>query len=118
MCCMTHPSHQSAEEVHKIDLLMSEAEIENEVRLGSLRLIPWIETARGVTNAVQIAMASPRISALAFGADDFCADMRVEKNASREGPESPLLMHARLATSGLFCFHFFKCVWSFHLLHA
>ena len=48
---------------------------------GSTRLVPWIETAQGVANAAEICRASPRIAAIAFGADDYTADMGVPRSA-------------------------------------
>ena len=49
--------------------------------VGSTRLLPWIETAQGVANAAEICRASPRIAAVAFGADDYTADMGVPRSA-------------------------------------
>lgn len=49
-------------------------------------LMPLIETARGSLNAAEIAGASDRVCALCFGAEDFTADLGVER--TREGTES------------------------------
>jgi len=49
-------------------------------------LMPLIESARGVMNAVEIAAASTRIVALCFGAEDFTADLGVQRTV--EGKES------------------------------
>ena len=59
---------------------------------GSVRLVAWIETAGGVGNAAEICRASPRITAVAFGAEDFTTDMEIARTA--EGTE---LIYARSA---------------------
>jgi len=53
-------------------------------------IIPMIETARGVLTADAIADADPRVVGLAFGAEDFSAQMGLRR--SRSGSE---LLHAR-----------------------
>ena len=67
---------------------------------GSTALIAAIETARGILNAREIATASPRLVAIAIGAEDFVTDMHTTR--SPEGVEllaarSLLVMAARAA---------------------
>ncbi len=54
-----------------------------EKRLGlpseHIKFIPWIENARAIVGALEIATASPRIVAVAFGAEDYTDDMGVER---------------------------------------
>ena len=67
---------------------------------GSTRLLPWLETAGGVTNAAAICAASPRVVAGAFGAEDFTADMgiaRTEAGAEVAVPRSLVPIAARVA---------------------
>lgn len=45
-------------------------------------MIPWIETARGVMNVASICSASPRVAAVAFGAEDFARDMQLPHEVS------------------------------------
>ena len=45
-------------------------------------MIPWIETARGVLNAASICSASPRVAAVAFGAEDYARDMQLPHEVS------------------------------------
>ena len=68
--------------------------------LGSTALIAALETARGILNAREIATASPRLVAIAIGAEDFVTDMHTTR--SPEGVEllaarSLLVMAARAA---------------------
>ncbi|MBM3925421.1 MAG: CoA ester lyase [SAR202 cluster bacterium] len=52
---------------------------------GKVKIIPWVESARAVLNALAIAEASPRVAALAFGAEDFTNDMGIVR--TDEGQE-------------------------------
>lgn len=42
---------------------------------GQVKLMPIIESAKGIVNALEIAGASPRIVAVAFGAEDLVRDL-------------------------------------------
>lgn len=61
--------------VGQVDRLEAEAGLEK----GRVKLVPWIETAEAVVNAYQICSASPRVVAVAFGAEDFTNDMEIER---------------------------------------
>lgn len=63
---------------------------------AQLPVLPWIETAKGLSNVAEIATCSPRVVALCFGRDDFLADMGVDREHSG-GFESSLCMYARSA---------------------
>jgi len=71
---------QSAEDIAAISETLSGLESEAELEVGKIRLIPWIETARAVVHCFQICAASPRIVAVAFGAEDFTDDMGIERS--------------------------------------
>ena len=73
---------ESARDVRTLDGLLSALEPAAGVDAGSLRIIPWIETARAVWDARGIALASPRVAAIAFGAEDFTNDMGIERSDS------------------------------------
>ena len=53
---------------------------------GRTRILPILESARGVLAAAAIASASDRLAALCFGAEDFTADIGVHRTAA--GTES------------------------------
>ena len=84
------PKVESREEVLEADKLITALEKERGMETGSLTLVPSLESARGVLNAYEIATASKRTVALAFGALDFTRDMGT--SVSREGTE---LFYAR-----------------------
>jgi citrate lyase subunit beta/citryl-CoA lyase len=72
-------------EVRHVDNLISNLELRAGLTFGTVKLIPWIETAKGILNADEICKASSRIIAVAFGAEDFTNDMEIERTA--EGNE-------------------------------
>lgn len=77
------------------DILDTEAEIERAERkygipVRQTRMMAAIEGALGVVNAYQIASASPRLVAIALGAEDYCANLKTSR--SLEGSE---LLYAR-----------------------
>jgi citrate lyase subunit beta/citryl-CoA lyase len=51
---------------------------------GTIKVIPWIESARAIMNVQQMAVASPCIIAIAFGAEDFTNDMGIQRTDSGE----------------------------------
>ena len=73
---------QTSDDVRCIDaeLCALEASLNLSRRLC---MIPWIETARGVLNAAEICGASPRVAAVAFGAEDFARDMQLPHEVQR-----------------------------------
>jgi citrate lyase subunit beta/citryl-CoA lyase len=70
---------QSAENIATISETIAGLERKAGLEVGRIRLIPWIETARAVVHCYQICRASPRIDAVAFGAEDFTDDMGIER---------------------------------------
>ena len=62
----------------KLDALERSAGTE----VGSVRLVPWIETAMAIVHLYEICKASPRIAGVAFGAEDFTNDMGIERTES------------------------------------
>ncbi|HWQ99175.1 MAG TPA: citrate (pro-3S)-lyase subunit beta [Clostridia bacterium] len=77
------------------DILDTEAEIERAERkygipVGQTRMMAAIEGALGVVNAYPIASASPRLVAIALGAEDYCANLKTARS-----PEGSELLFAR-----------------------
>ncbi len=86
------PKPSSAADILEIDRLMSFLEQQRSLPVGRIKLLPWIETAKGVMRAFEIATASPRVVGVAFGAEDFTLDMGIER--TKDGAE---LIYARSA---------------------
>ncbi len=69
----------SSAEVEVVSGILDDLEVAAGIERGRLTIIPWLETARGVVNAHDICSASPRVVAVAFGAEDFTADMAIQR---------------------------------------
>ena len=79
------PKTESKEDVLTCAGWIADLEKEQGIKPGSILLVPLLETAKGVLLAWEVATASPRVTALAFGAIDFTRDMGT--NLSPEGTE-------------------------------
>lgn len=66
-------------DIAAISRLVSMLESRAGIRVGTLHLVPWIETAEAIVNVAGICRASERIVAVAFGGEDFTNDMGVER---------------------------------------
>ena len=88
------PKCESAAQIQAVDARLRIVEERHARPRGSVRLLALIESARGVLEAPAIARSHPRIWGIAFGAEDFTADLAVSRTA--EGGE---LAHARAALS-------------------
>ncbi|XUA17574.1 aldolase/citrate lyase family protein [Citrobacter sp. OP27] len=86
------PKTDTAQDV--IDIEAEIARIENECgrEPGSTGLLAAIESAQGITQAVAIAHASPRLIGIALGAEDYVRNLRTERS-----PDGVELLFARCA---------------------
>jgi citrate lyase subunit beta / citryl-CoA lyase len=69
----------TAAQILEVAALLEPLERTSGLAPGSVKLIPWIESARGIMNCYEICIASPRLVAIAFGAEDFTHDMGIER---------------------------------------
>lgn len=72
------PKAECAEEVRHVDWLLGRLETEYALPEGGMELIPLVETARGITEARNIAGSCARVKRLAFGAVDYTLDMGIK----------------------------------------
>jgi citrate lyase subunit beta/citryl-CoA lyase len=89
-----------AGEVRRIASMVEKVELEAGLEAGAIKLVPWVETARGVVHAYEICSASPRVVAVAFGAEDYTNDMAIERTedgAELAYPRSAVCVAARAA---------------------
>ena len=94
---------ESVRDIRTVDSLLSPLEAAAGIEVGTLRIIPWIETAKAVWDARAVAEASPRVAAIAFGAEDFTNDMGIERTDTGEEvtvPRSWVPVAARAAGVG------------------
>ena len=85
---------QSTREIQDYDRIISALEASAGIEPGRIKMVPWIENAGAVLAARELAHASARIVALAFGAEDYTDDMGVERT---DGGEE--FYHARATTA-------------------
>jgi citrate lyase subunit beta/citryl-CoA lyase len=78
------PKADTPEIVERLDTLLTEFEEELDLEIGRFGVLPSLESARAVINAVGIANSSKRIFALAFGAEDYTASMEIERTKGGE----------------------------------
>eukprot|EP00743_Colponemidia_sp_Colp-15_P005970 GILK01006416.1.p1 GENE.GILK01006416.1~~GILK01006416.1.p1 ORF type:complete len:315 (+),score=48.10 GILK01006416.1:45-947(+) len=71
------------EDMDRLDDMLSSWESKTSMKPNTLKVIPWLETTKGVINAHSICQ-SKRIIAVAFGADDYAADFEIERTDSGE----------------------------------
>jgi len=68
-----------AGDIAAISRVIGRLEARAGLALGTLRLLPWIETAEAIVNVAEICRASERILGVAFGGEDFTNDMGIER---------------------------------------
>jgi citrate lyase subunit beta/citryl-CoA lyase len=94
------PKAESAREIATLDALITERELARGMPLGGVQLSIAVETALGLYNAVEIALASSRTVAIALGSEDFTLDIEVEPSKAGEEylfGKAQMIIVARLA---------------------
>jgi citrate lyase subunit beta/citryl-CoA lyase len=70
-----YPKSQTGQDVYFFDKLLDTIEAERGIPNGRFAVVPLIETTSAVWHALDICRASPRVAAIAFGCEDFVADL-------------------------------------------
>jgi citrate lyase subunit beta/citryl-CoA lyase len=94
------PKTESAQDVIDCERVIESIEKKAGLPSGSIKMMAAVESAAGVLNAKEIALASKRLTGIALGAEDYVTDLRT--NRSSEGIEllfgrSMVLLAARNA---------------------
>ena len=94
------PKTECAQDVIDCERQIERIERENDIPVGSTRMMAAIESAAGVLNAKEIAFSSKRLIGIAIGAEDYVTDLKTTR--SPEGIEllfgrSMVLLAARAA---------------------
>jgi citrate lyase subunit beta/citryl-CoA lyase len=79
------PKCEDAEEMKKIDDIVTKAEKRHGFPSGSIQLMAAIESPKGLRNAFAIASSTPRMMALAIGGEDFATSLKTTK--TKDGTE-------------------------------
>ena len=72
------PKLESVEDIRSVDWLLENLERERGMDIGSIDVMPIIETAKGQDAVRQIAQADTRVRRLSFGAGDYTKDLGME----------------------------------------
>ncbi|WP_035165671.1 CoA ester lyase [Caloramator sp. ALD01] len=75
----------TSDDIEEIDEILSIIEREEGFKLGSIKLLPLVETAIGLENIRETILASKRNIGVLLGAEDLTADMGIKR--TREGNE-------------------------------
>ncbi len=67
----------TAWDLRQVDQLLGPLESRIGIPRGTIKLVPWIETAMAIVHVYEMARASQRIVGVAFGAEDYTNDMGV-----------------------------------------
>ena len=70
-----YPKSTRGEDIYFFDKLLETVEYEKGITVGTFKIVPLIETAAAVLNAEGICLASNRVIAIAYGCEDFIADL-------------------------------------------
>jgi citrate lyase subunit beta/citryl-CoA lyase len=84
--CLMLPKVQTAEQVHALDMLITQIEKTMGYEVGKIGIEAQIENARGLVNVDAIASASPRIETVIFGPADFMASINMRSLVVGEQP--------------------------------
>jgi citrate lyase subunit beta/citryl-CoA lyase len=70
---------RTAADISTISQLIGKLEQRAGLTVGTIKLLPWIETAEAIVNCDAICRASARIEGVAFGGEDFTTDLGIER---------------------------------------
>lgn len=74
------PKTETAQDIWDTEAEIFRAEQSFGIPIGQTRMMAAIEGALGVVNAYAIATASPRLIAIALGAEDYCANLKTSRS--------------------------------------
>ncbi len=93
-----YPKAKAGEDIYFFDKLLETVEYEKGLPIGTFSIVPLIETTAAVLAAREICLASDRVVAIAYGCEDFVADLdgiRDEAGRSLFTPRALIAMAAR-----------------------
>jgi len=84
------PKTETAQDIIDVAAVITQVEEENDLPVGTTKIMAAIESAEGVLNARDIATASDRLIGIALGAEDYVTNMK-----TRRYPDGQELLFAR-----------------------
>ena len=94
---------ENAWDVQEVDKIIAGVEAKAGLDRGHIRLVLFLESALAMVNAYSICAASPRVVAVAFGAEDYTVDMEVKRTPEGDEVYMPRAMVAIAAKAGGRC---------------
>ena len=99
------PKTETAEDVHRVEAAVAAAEQEFGVESGRTLIMAALESAKGVMNAMEICLASPRLFGIALSGGDYTKDLQTAISGTGVelmGARQHMIIAARAA--GVQCF--------------
>lgn len=84
------PKTENAQDIIDVEAVIEKVERENDIEVGTTKMMAAIESAEGVLNAREIANSSERLIGIALGAEDYVTNMK-----TRRYPDGTELSFAR-----------------------
>ncbi|EGO8716753.1 citrate (pro-3S)-lyase subunit beta [Enterococcus faecalis] len=84
------PKTETAQDIIDVEAIITEVEQQNDIPVGTTKMMAAIESAEGVLNAPAIAKSSTRLIGIALGAEDYVTNMK-----TRRHPDGQELFFAR-----------------------
>lgn len=84
------PKTETARDIIDVEAVITEVEQQNDIPVGTTKMMAAIESAEGVLNAPAIAKSSTRLIGIALGAEDYVTNMK-----TRRHPDGQELFFAR-----------------------
>ncbi|MDN6640338.1 MAG: aldolase/citrate lyase family protein [Tetragenococcus sp.] len=73
------PKTETAQDIVDVEKVITEVEKQNNIEVGTTRMMAAIESAEGVLNAPAIAKSSDRLVGIALGAEDYVTNLKTER---------------------------------------
>ncbi len=99
-CGLCMPKCETPQDLVAFEKVLVEVERKRAMTQGTLLIMPFIESAKSLLSSATIASASARVAALAFGTEDYLADLeiaRTDDGKELDYPRSVLAVAARAA---------------------
>ena len=84
------PKTETAQDIIDVEAVITEVEQQNDIPVGTTKMMAAIESAEGVLNAPAIAKSTTRLIGIALGAEDYVTNMK-----TRRHPDGQELFFAR-----------------------
>lgn len=73
------PKTETAQDILDVNAVITSVEKDNQIPVGTTKMMAAIESAEGVLNAREIAKASERLIGIALGAEDYVTNMKTKR---------------------------------------